>query len=133
MALYSFENEDGGMSIMETLTEDAAIPQHESCTEIQRSDIPTDRYFRNAWTQDGTGVAVDMPKAREVHMDNIREDRDKRLQETDIEMMIKEEQGNSTTSLKEERQGLRDIPQDFDLTGASTPNELKVLWPDLLT
>ncbi|KKL18673.1 hypothetical protein LCGC14_2473190, partial [marine sediment metagenome] len=31
--------------------------------------------------------------------------------------------------LASQRQGLRDLPQNFDLSSADTPNELSALWP----
>jgi hypothetical protein len=33
---------------------------------VEDSAIPADRTFRDAWVHTGTGVAVDMAKAREV-------------------------------------------------------------------
>lgn len=100
---------------------------------VKDEDIPTDRTFRNAWEKDSKAIKVDMPKARVIHMDHIRLARNERLGKTDIEMMIAGEQGKDTADLKKERQDLRDIPKDFDLSKAGTPDALKKLWPDLLT
>jgi len=86
--------------------------------EIDESDIPTDRTFRGAW---GYDLSVDMPKARVIHMGKIRLARDERLNELDKRKYGAEKD--------DERQVLRDIPTAFDLSTATTPDELKALWP----
>lgn len=83
------------------------------------SDLPTDYTFRNAWTYD---LDVDMDKARVIHMDRIRAARDEALKVLDIETL-------KGIDVQTEKQALRDIPQTFDLSGATTPDELKALWP----
>lgn len=101
-----------------------AVPDglgHRICTT---ADLPQDRDFRDAWTDDNDTdtVDVDMPKARVMHMDNIRSKRDEKLKELDIETL----RGND---VQVQKQVLRDIPGNFDLTTATTPEELKALWP----
>ncbi len=97
------------------------------------SNIPSNRDFRNAWTDDTPGVKVDvdMPKARDIHMDKIRVARDKKLIDFGIEQIIAAEQDDTVKLdlIKIEKQVLRDLPQTFDLTIATTPEELKALWP----
>lgn len=92
------------------------------------SNIPTDRTFRDAWTDANPTetVDVDMEKARDIHMNNIRLLRDKKFKELDVETM----KGNNVQAQK---QVLRDIPQTFDLSNANTPEELKILIPTELT
>lgn len=92
-------------------------------TEVTK-DI-SDRYFREAWDLVEGVVAVDMPRARDIQMNKIRNARDKKLQELDIETM----RGNDVQS---EKQVLRDLPDNIDLTTANTPEELKVIWPEAL-
>lgn len=94
---------------------------------VDTSNIPSDRYFRNAWTDDNITetVDVDMKKACDIHMDVIRRGRDKKMKELDIETL----KGND---VQPEKQALRDIPQTFDLSKATTPEELKELWPEEL-
>ena len=91
---------------------------------IDDLDIPQDRYFRGAWTDDLPGdlVDIDMTKAQVVHMDVIRIARDEAIAVLDIETM-------KGIDVQTEKQVLRDIPQTFDLTKAVTPEELKALWP----
>lgn len=90
--------------------------------ECDASDIPPDRTFRDAWKIEGGKPAVDMSKARTIHMDRIRKVRDRELAKLDVEQL----KGRDVAAQK---QKLRDIPQTFDLTVAATPDELKALWP----
>jgi hypothetical protein len=113
-----------GMSEADALAHIAAkdVPEGVQHAVVDSASLPQDRYFRKAWRFDGAGVAVDMPQARTVHMDNIRSKRDEKLKELDIEQL-------KGVDVSAQKQVLRDIPQTFDLTGAATPDELKTLWP----
>lgn len=86
---------------------------------VEEDDIPSDRYFRDAWDK---YLQVDMTKAREIHMNRIRVQRDKRLVELDKRIYGDDYDG--------ERNDLRNIPQTFDLSSAGTTEELKAMWPD---
>lgn len=99
------------------------IPEGISSRIVDANDIPSDRYFRDAWKDLGTFIDIDMPMARDIHMDIIRRERDKELSRLDIEQL----KGNDVSA---EKQILRDIPGTFDLSNASTSEELKALWPE---
>jgi CRISPR/Cas system-associated endonuclease Cas3-HD len=78
-------------------------------------------------------ITVNMAKARMIHMNNIRAIRDRELAAKDITFMRAVEDGNADaqTTIKNEKQNLRDIPQTFDITtGVDTPEQLKAKWPD---
>lgn len=93
--------------------------------------LPPDRTFRGAWRSDATGVSIDMPVARTIHMDRIREARNKVLASKDREYMIADERGNNTDkqTIAAAKQVLRDIPATVDLSVATTPEQLDALWP----
>ena len=75
-------------------------------------------------------IVINMAKARGIHMDRIREVRNKELVKKDIDFMkALEVDDGSSTAIAAEKQVLRDIPQTFDLT-TDTPEELKENWPD---
>lgn len=93
---------------------------------IEKVALPQDRTFRNAWKPDIGNVSVDMSKAREIWMDKIRQVRDTKLKQLDVETM-------KGRDVQKEKQVLRDIPQTYDLSGAATPEELQNLWPDVLS
>ena len=80
---------------------------------------------------DGT-PRVNMTKARIVHMDKIREVRNKELTAKDIPFMRAVEAGDSSaqSTISTAKQVLRDIPATFDITiGVDTPAKLKARWP----
>jgi len=78
-------------------------------------------------------VKINMAKARGIHMDRIRAERDKRLAALDVPFMRAVETGDRGTQKRIEiqKQSLRDIPQTFDLT-TDTPEALILMWPDNL-
>ena len=91
---------------------------------------PDDTRFFNAWEWNDRTI-VNMPKARVIHMDHIREVRDVELERLDVPYLKAMEAGviveqQRVAGLK---QNLRDIPQIFDLSLAATPEVLKETWP----
>lgn len=112
------------------------VPAGKSYRIINRSQIPSDRTFRNAWTDDldTETVDVNMEAAREIQMESIRKLRDVKLAELDIPNMSAISRGDmeAAASLEAQKQVLRDIPQTFDLTVFSTPNTLKNAIPEEL-
>ena len=112
--------------------ETGTLPTGAAYRVVDASVIPTHRLFRNAWWDDGNNVVVNMSEASVIHMDDIRVDRDKALLELDITFMRAVEDGDpdAQDAASAAKQGLRDIPQTFDLSSASTPEQLTVLWPD---
>lgn len=87
-----------------------------------------------AWEMDSDGTPkVNMDKARVVQMDRIRIMRDKELAKKDIDMLRAIESGDSSaqSTVATDKQTLRDIPTNFDLTtDVDTPLKLKNKWPD---
>ena len=76
-------------------------------------------------------INVNMDKARTIHMDVIRTERNKELAAKDITFMRAVEAGDTDAqaTIATEKQVLRDIPATFDLTDAATPEALKGKWP----
>lgn len=126
---------DGGVSIME-LTSEAESPETEiskwselhvgeliSWHELNDNNLP-DQYFRNAWEYND-GLKINTDKARLIHMSHIREARNSALAELDIQTL-------RGVDVQTQKQILRDIPQTFDISSATTPEALKALWPSQL-
>lgn len=113
----------------ETLQEiiDKANPESYPSRIVNKSFIPVDRTFRNAWTDNNPNdsVDVDMPKARGLWLSHIRKLREAKLKELDIEQL----KGNDVAAAK---QTLRDLPENIDLDVATTPEQLKNIMPDEL-
>jgi len=98
---------------------------------VPQGDIPSDRTFRDAWKINSAKIAVDMPIARQIHMDRIRVERDAELVKRDTLFAQAIEAGNTAEQARiaAEKQILRDIPQTFDLGRYTTPTGLKKAWP----
>lgn len=105
------------------------------CRECDDSELPTDRYFRDAWEDQTTAVIVNMPKARIIHMTRIRKVRDQELASLDVPYLKALESGDGPEQqrIAALKQALRDIPQTFDLAKYRAPNTLKAAWPPELT
>lgn len=88
---------------------------------VLESSLP-DPYFRDAWRRNGGKMIINLSAARELHMDKIRKKRDEKLAFLDVETL----KGNDVQA---EKQVLRDLPENFDLSSAKTPEEIKALWP----
>lgn len=112
-----------------------AVPaEATNVTTVLSAVIPNDRTFRNAWTQGSGTVSVDMPQARVIHMNRIREVRNDELKKEDINFQraLESEDASAKATVATKKQTLRDIPQSFDLSGAGTGDELDALWPSEL-
>jgi len=97
---------------------------------IESSDLPYRDQFRDAWEW-ANGVRVNMPRARIIHMDRIRNVRDAELEQLDVPFMQALEAGDVAEQQRIAglKQVLRDIPQTFDLSRYRTPATLKSAWP----
>ena len=107
------------------VVEEAKIPHSRAFPNVAA------RKYRNAWKLNDTGATVDMAKARDIHMDRIREVRNTELIVVDNDLKKAEDAGDGPeiARIRARRQTLRDIPQTFGLTAANTPEELDALWP----
>jgi hypothetical protein len=105
-----------------------------SWRRITAADIPADRYFRNAWTDGGAAIAVDMPKARDIHRDRMRQARQPRLAALDIEYQRADERGDAAAKadIAARKQALRDVTADPAIEAAKTPEDLHAVWPAVL-
>ena len=98
--------------------------------EIDSTAIPM-REFRDAHAFVGDTPEVDMPKARIIHMDRIREKRNVKLAELDQAYMRADEDGDNPgkAAIAQQKKSLRDLPANYDLSGHTTPESLKDDWP----
>ena len=95
---------------------------------VDEADIPTDRTFRNAWKDAGSGaVTHDMEKCREIHKDRLRAYRAPQLAALDVAYMRADELGDAKEKARvaAEKQALRDITKHPAIAAATTPEELK--------
>jgi len=74
------------------------------------------------------GFGIDMAKAKEIHKKNIRNAREPKLAELDIEFQKALETSASTTDIVAKKQALRDAPAASAISSATTTDELKAQW-----
>ena len=109
------------------------LPEGAIFEVLHKDNIPTDRYFRNAWKLDGNKVDIDRAKAEKIHMVNLRVQRDEMLKSEDIEYQKALEMRDDAkmNAVANRKKKLRDMPTDTDLSSLSL-DELKAFVPDVL-
>jgi len=125
-----YQNETGGVSIIiptesvELALKD--VPEGVAYEIVDAADIPSDRYFRNAWVMGDCCVEQDLDKCKEIGHDHRRQQRAEEFAPYD-EVIAKQIPGADATAAEEARQQIRDkyaLIQDV-IEGASTPDEIK--------
>lgn len=94
-----------------------AIPYNES-------NLP-DNEFRDAWDLVNGVVSIDLPKAKEIKKESLRNQRIPLLAEQDVLFQRALETNSNTTEIVAEKQRLRDITNLVD--AASTVEDLKAI------
>ena len=125
-----YQNETGGVSIIiptesvELALKD--VPEGVPYEIVDEADIPSDRYFRNAWVMGDCCVEHDLDKCKEIGHDLRRQQRAEEFKPYD-EVIMKQIPGADAIAAEEARQQIRDkyaLIQDV-IEGASTPDEIK--------
>lgn len=103
---------------------------------VELATIPTDRWFRNAWTRPigGGSIEVDMPKAREIQAQKIQAARRKaigRLQsEEDKARLVGKSAGaNQHAADRAALETMNLTAIAASIAGAANPTALKAIWP----
>lgn len=76
MNLVCYTRPDGGIDIVSFKANagpslGAVPPSATNVRIISDTDLPSDRYFRNAWRDSGATITIDMPTARNIHRANL--------------------------------------------------------------
>jgi hypothetical protein len=139
---------DGGVSLMypaeqEIMDTQALVNTWQASYPVQavgfriadKAAVPSDRTFRNAWTDDNPTdtVDVDMGKAKAIWVAKWREAREPLLKQLDLEYMQADEAKNEAKKLEivAKKRALRNVTET-DLGAADTPEKLKQTWPEVL-
>jgi hypothetical protein len=105
------------------------IPANIDLSIIEASDLP-DRELRDAWEHKDKSLKINLDKAKNITLNNLRAKRNKKLDDSDKEL-VRALENNDTKkidTLKVERQRLRDLTNPLKaLDVASKPNDLSVL------
>lgn len=142
-----YQNSEGGCSVVIpapdsrlTIEEVAArsVPPGAPYKIVDDSMVPSDRAYRNAWVADVVGGKVnhDMPKARELHRQKMRNARAPLMAALDVAYVRADEQGPAGTAAKAQiaaqKAVLRDCTQLPAIDAAVTIDDLRVVWiPEL--
>ena len=106
-----FQNESGGVSVIvptgsvELALKD--VPTGVPYEIVSADDIPSDRYFRNAWVANGAAVAVDLGKAKDIGHELRRAQRAEEFQPFD-EIIAKQIPGADHVAAEASRQAIRE-------------------------
>jgi len=92
--------------------------------------VPSDRFFRDAWSLSGDVITEDLAVAKEIFRDKIREVRNPLLAALDADYMKALEDGDTAaqSAIATVKQTLRDAPASSAIDAATTIDELKAAW-----
>jgi hypothetical protein len=102
------------------------VPEGVAYEIVDEADIPTDRYFRNAWVMGDCCIGHDLDKCKALGHDLRRQQRAEEFKPFD-EVIMKQIPGADAVAAEEARQAIREkyaLIQDV-IEGASTPDEIK--------
>ena len=125
-----YQSESGGVSVIvptgsvELALKD--VPENTPYFIASTDDIPSDRFFRDAWIADGAAVAVDLGKAKDIGHDIRRQQRAEEFAPFD-EIIAKQIPGADALTAEASRQDIRDkyaLIQDV-INASKTPDEIK--------
>ena len=125
-----YQNSEGGVSVIipaesvELALKD--VPEGVAYEIVEDSDIPSDRFFRNAWVANGAAVDVDLDKAKDIGHDIRRQQRAEEFKPYD-DIIAKQIPGLDATEAEASRAQIRfkyGLIQDV-IDAASDPEEIK--------
>lgn len=150
MKLIYTRPEDGGVSIVVAAPKEAvervlgpltqqeyedhvietSIPENAlRVKRITDEDLPADRELRAAWVDvtDDTKINIDVKKARDLKLQQLREERGAKLVEMDSQALRALEAGDDLTAIKAKKKALRDVTEPLkalDVAGKVDDAEL---------
>ena len=78
-------------------------------------------------------IKINMDKARDIHRETMRQVRAPLFKDLDVAYMVAIEQGLDASAIVAKKQELRDITADPAIAAAQTPEQLKAVWPSVLS
>ena len=124
---------DGGVAIIiptgELPIEEVAkkdVPEGVPHAIVSVDDIPSDRFFRNAWKVTGRSIKVDLPKARTIAHTIRRQKREEEFKPLD-DVIVKQIPGTDVKAAEAKRQKIRDkyAKVQVAIDAAATPEAIK--------
>ena len=105
-----------------------ACPSDRTIYTVNKSIIPAEDGFYEAWTYTDSGFGINMTKAKEIHKTNIRLAREPKLAALDVEFQRALEMSSDTTEIVSKKKALRDAPANTAIDAAKTVAELQASW-----
>ena len=126
-----FQNESGGVVVIipaesvELALKD--VPDGTPYEIVEEADIPSDRFFRNAWKANGAAIEVDLDAAKAIGHDIRRTKRAEEFQPFD-EIIAKQIPGADAAEAEAARQKIRDKYAEVQVAieAAADPDEIKL-------
>jgi hypothetical protein len=106
-----------------------AVPVAANYITADISELPEDRYFRDAWRLVDGQLVVDIEAAKDVQRDHWRRLRKPKLDALDLDFMRALEAGESLVAIAAAKTALRDVTET-ELSG--TLEEIKANIPAIL-
>jgi hypothetical protein len=102
------------------------VPEGVPYEIVDEADIPTDRFFRNAWTMGDCCIEQDLDRCKEIGHDIRRAQRAEEFKPFD-EVIMKQIPGADAAVAEEARQEIRDKYSDVQdaIDAAETPDDIK--------
>ena len=130
-----YQNQEGGVSVIcptgalsldEVIAKD--VPAGANYQIVDESDIPSDRFFRDAWTVGNGKVDVDLDKAKKIGHRIRRTKRAEEFAPFD-DVISKQIPGNDFDAAEAERQKIRNKYMGIQagIDAAVNPEEIKAL------
>ncbi len=103
-------------------------------TDAEHALFATQRSYRDALADVGGKIQHDMDRARALHRQQLRTSRAAKFADLDALWMRATGQGNAlvAVTIEEQRQALRDLPQNKAIDQAVTVTDLDAAWPSEL-
>lgn len=129
--IATFDSEDEALAAI--IAKDVPENKRASAMIVDQSEVP-DRKFRDAWEQTDSAIIENMTQARAIHLNRIREYRNAELVKEDINFQkaLEANDADAQSAVATKKQTLRDLPETFNLSGATNGAELNALWPSEL-
>jgi hypothetical protein len=128
-----YQSESGGVAVIiptgELSIEEVAakdVPEGVPYEIVDEADIPSDRYFRNAWVMGDCCVEHDLDKCKKIGHDRRRQQRAEEFKPHD-DVIAKQIPGADAAAAEAARQAIRDKYADMQdaIEAAATPDEIK--------
>ena len=128
--LRSNKGEIAIMNVVEGADKDDAIlkfmEQHPEFIDYYEGnfELPADRKFRDAWELRNNKVIVNDNKAKQIHLSHIREARNQKLIELDMEQLKHLTDNWKIQEIEQKKQILRDLTATIKVDINEWPSEL---------